>query len=853
MPKLNKALEENYLEYTRENVRAREDYLEGIRQSDYRTVDTAAADNKSKQAIREIYKRMIAPDSDTPYFIRVDLANGEIRYYGFIKLNQEIGTPIPESHKAVVEGILILSTRSDGKGYIADYAENLPDLVARTRYEIREGRLIKYTEENFGNKGQGSKIVAEDMVAESMQQTREKKMKPVSSTLQPDQFQITREPITHSLAIQGPPGSGKTVVLLERLARIAYADQNVANKGMLLIGPNKAFMEYVSQVLPMMGEFSIALKSIDEISSFSAQVNSPMQESNDLLYLKGSDTMRELLDNLVSRQSRILSKTAFVRVADMTIEFSPRDSYELLLEIEEEGGRTFYQKRKYAESRVRSILVDRFQKSWINERGDLRTIPGDPNQLVNQESAFRTIIRNLFPNIDPVGLLAKLKSDAAYFLELAETTCDLDECFAWIAESETNAQLITPSDVPILDYLDSLINESTQKWGHIAVDEAQDLAPLELAMVARRLDKEASVSLAGDLAQATGAHYYEEWGTILDVLGLGEEFTQRELTTSYRVPAEIIEYAHQFLELSGVNVKASQPFLRKENSLIFTTLSENKLRCDEAIAKAKSNLNEEESTLIIASVADRTTISKNQFAVVGKAHVSILDPRDVKGLEFDHVIILNPESLIEDLGWAKSRLARLFYVLATRSTTTLTLIGNDLKGLKEPLYLCEDDEGSDEISFDSDEGFLDEVEVVPNVESVDEDVISIAEENLVQSETTNKFKVYSGVDISILELCQKFNINIKQASGDFLIGQWLFAGNGQIRCAECREKPQAVFVKHRGSDTGKTLASHSVALACSNCCFIREYSESVFGPLQKLNEELNIPRLLKDECKGCQP
>jgi DNA helicase IV len=847
MPLLTKALEQNYLEYTRENIHAREEYLEELRRSDYRTVDTAAADNKSKQAIREIYKRLIAPDPDAPYFIRVDLTNGEIRYYGFVKLDQEISDPIPESHKAVVEGILILSARSDGKGYIADYAENLPDLVARTRYEIKQGQLIKFTEEKFGAAGQGSKVVAEDLVAESIQQTREKKMKPISSTLQPDQFQITREPVSHSLAIQGPPGSGKTVVLLERLARIAYADTNVAKKGMLLIGPNKPFMQYVSQVLPMMGEMNIALKSIDEISSFAGQINSPAVEGHDVLYLKGSEPMREVLDKLVAKQSHILAKTAFVRAAEITVEFSPRDSYDLLLEIEEVGERTFYQKRRIAEARVRAILVDRFQEIWIQTRGDLRTIPGDPNQLISQESSFKTIIRNLFPNIDPVGLLGKLKSDAAYFLELAEENCDLEECLQWITESESQSKLITPSDVPILDYLDSLINEPAQKWGHIAVDEAQDLTPLELAMVARRLDKGSSVSLAGDLAQATGAHYYEEWQGILSILGLDEDFTQRELTTSYRVPAEIIEYAHQFLDLSGVIVEASQPFLNREDSLQFNVLTENTLRQAEAIAIAKRNLEIEESTLIIASSADRLILEKNHFEAKGKAHVSLLDPRDVKGLEFDHVIILNPSLIVEELSWPKSRLARLFYVLATRSTKSLTLIGKDLQSLQEPLSECEDDL----FQLETSEPDEDPAEIIENSDA--SNIIEEAEQMLTQNKDESASMKIEGVDISILDLCKKFNINIKQASGDFLIGQWLFAGNGQIRCAECREKPQAVFIKHRGSDIGKTLASHSVALACSNCCFIREYSESVFGPLQKLNEELNIPRLLKDECKGCQP
>jgi DNA helicase IV len=223
MPQINKESEVAYLGVVHENIKSREEQLEEL----HKNASAATADSKSQQTLRDFYRNVQVPDPDNPYFVRVDLSNGEIRYYGYQKLRQATNNPpIPQSHVGV-DDLLVLSSRSDGKGYTADYPENLPDLVARTRFIIKFGEIVKISEEFFDSSRGENTVIASEIVTESIGQTRNKKMQPISSTLQPDQFQITREPITHSLAIQGPPGSGKTAVLLERLARIAFADEAV--------------------------------------------------------------------------------------------------------------------------------------------------------------------------------------------------------------------------------------------------------------------------------------------------------------------------------------------------------------------------------------------------------------------------------------------------------------------------------------------------------------------------------------------------------------------------------------------------------------------------------------------------
>ena len=835
MTAVNQKDEVGYLNFVHANIDLREEELENLRINSSKS----AASTKDHKDLRDFYKNAQIPDSDNPYFIRVDLADGEIRYYGYVGLKLAgKSEPVPESHLGV-DNRLILSARSDGKGYTADYPENLPDLVARTRYIILDGKLKKIAPEFFDSARGSTSVVAADVVEETLDQTRHKKMKPISSTLQPDQFGITREPLSHSLAIQGPPGSGKTAVLLERLARIAFADEVVYRKGMLLIGPNKAFMDYVSSVLPALGESEISMISIDQLSQFSKSVTSTDLENYDLAYLKGCEEMRRILENLVSQQAKVLSKTSLLKVQEIPIEFSTSDSLALLNGLQEEGITSVSQMRRIAETRIKNILADRFTAGWRFKHGNLRGMQFDPATLVSQESAYRTIVRNMFPPTDPVSLLGKLKTDATLFVELSRGIFAYEDQIVWLKEIETQDKKITHLDVPILDYLDYLLNESPKKWGHIAIDEAQDLTPMELSMISRRLDIDATISVAGDLAQATGIQYYETWEHVLLQLEQELNFTEKQLRRSYRVPSEILGYAQQFLDASKVVVAPSEPFLGRPDSLRFIKADNPSSAIMDTIALAKSSLAAQESLLIIASNSDREVLRKHSFQDNGNAFVRIMEPIEVKGLEFDAVIIVNPERILEDFEWGKSYLARLFYVLTTRSTKRLTLIGSDMRLLKAPLIDLPEDDYPDP-RFPSDATELAEEEA-----SVDFDTGRVLSPISTPVDITYELKPK---DISILEICQGLNIKITQASGDFTTGYWIFAGTSQIRCFECGEKPQLVFVRHSLLEQN----THLYAVGCPGCFVVRSYDSSKFGELNLVESELKTPALLQSKCPYCK-
>jgi DNA helicase IV len=840
MTKINLADETQYLNFVKKNITDREIELERLRSN----ASQVAADNKTRQTLRDFYKNVRVPDRDNPYFVRVDLKGGEVRYYGYIRLAHGGHEPVPLTHLGV-DDQLILSARSDGKGYTADYPENLPDLVARTRFMISGGKILKISEEFFDGSADKNQVIAADVVTESIQQTRNKKMQPISSTLQPDQFKITREPLTHSLAIQGPPGSGKTAVLLERLARIAFADESVYTKGMLLIGPNKPFMEYVSTVLPILGESEIQLRSIDQLSDYSAKVTSPKLESEALIYLKGSEEMKFVLENLVETQIKVLSKTYFLKIMDLPIEFTAADSFRILQSIADESHKNVLQMRRVGENRIKNLMVEKLREAWLAKNGNLRGFQTDPAALISQESTYKTIIRNMFPGNDSESLLAKLKSDATYFVEVSKGVLGAEDQLAWIEESETQASLITPFDVPMLDYLDSLLSDPIKKWGHIAIDEAQDLSPMEMAMVSRRLDANASLSVAGDLAQATGTQYYESWHDILLLFEQELNYTEKELKRSYRVPSEILKYAQQFLDATGVKVSPSEPFLERPGSLTFHTSQSQELGITQTITMAEASLVNQESLLVIACKADREKLSKFKFEDNGNAYVRVMEPTEVKGLEFDAVIILNPEKIIEGYEWEKSRFARLFYVLTTRSTKRLSLIGTRQEILENPLADLEDD-----LIIQEAEKFL--ADLGENY-SLDEVITRGPIEIQAQSDSeVEVIAVQEIEDISILDLCENLNVNIKQASGDFLVGHWLFAGTSQLRCSECGDKPQLVFAKHKSDGTVVAGDLHIYAIGCPGCFVVRSFDSERHGNFESIKDELKITDLLKAKCPSCE-
>jgi len=670
---IDKQSESVFLEFVQQNIVAKANELSGAKKSAAR----AGMTPHSSGAIRRLIESHSLPNLSSPYFMRVDLANGDTYYYGLLNLSEPFESlEIPSSHanvRASSSPFLIFSEESDEIGYTALSLDEVADLVARTRFTIRNGEIKELRTEDSGKEIKSKGVIAPEFVEEAISEKRQKYLVPIQGTLQPDQFKISRERVDYTLAIQGPPGSGKTVVLLERLSRVAFANPEIRTKGMLLIGPNAIFLDYISQVLPAKGKTDIELATFEKLVSWKPAY---LKESEQAKSIKGDTDIAKILEKAVLQSFRVIDKSVKLVIQKISIDFVPMDSILIIKRLETLEG-TYVTQRGVAENYVRDLLVEKFMAKWREQFGSEKSPKFDPGKLIVESKEFKSILNRIVPNLKPLAMLNKLKTTPSYFYDLAKDILSEEQIELWVSNANTPTQKISESDLPLLDYLEYLISASQRKWGHISIDETQDLTPMQLRCIGLRFGPETTASLTGDLAQATGLFCYENWQDIIEQFNIEMKSKITELTRSYRVPTEILNYANQFLESSGINVSPAVPFLDVPNSLEKVILKESENFKTAAIKIIEKHLTADLSVLVIASESMKKEISAAQISVPKDSLFRIMGPDEIKGLESDAVVIIDPIDIMFERydGDPEDHLSRRLYVMCTRSTKKLTLIG----------------------------------------------------------------------------------------------------------------------------------------------------------------------------------
>jgi hypothetical protein len=322
--------------------------------------------------------------------------------------------------------------------------------------------------------------------------------------------------------------------------------------------------------------------------------------------------------------------------------------------------------------------------------------------------------------------------------------------------------------------------------------------------------------MTGDLAQGIGTIYYEEWEDIASHFD-SEEIFKTELTRSYRVPTDIIDYSLRFLEKAKVNVSAAEPFLDVENALSLRVVARDSF-LPEAKDIAAAHLADQESVLIIGSDDVRKNLNDWQPVSSGDAHLKIYAPTEVKGLEFDVVIVIDPVGILRELNFESGRSARLMYVNVTRSTKKLYMIGSSQDQVNDPV--------DSYLSLESED-----------YESKLEELLGDMNEYVEGEEKGETLEIPSASDnpTSIPSLCKNFGLEISTVSQKFNIGEWKYLGSTQSRCYECGSKPQLFF-------TETNSKSDEFALVCTRCEVIREDSNYEQEVIDGILQELEIAR-----------
>ncbi|HEX3291498.1 MAG TPA: UvrD-helicase domain-containing protein [Gaiella sp.] len=532
------------------------------------------------------------------------------------------------------------------------------NVTLRRRFRTEGRRLLDLSDETLD--GSGS-IAGGDFLLDELERSREPHMRDIVATIQSDQYRlITRDP-EPPLVVQGGPGTGKTAVGLHRASYLLYSHRDRLRR-VLVVGPNPTFMEYVSHVLPTLGEENVEQRAVGElVDGVEVSVTDPPAVER----LKGDGRLAAVIANAAAARAAAHPEELVARMEGEYLRVREREVAELLAEARRELGLT-----TRARERFRMNVLRRFYEDYGARLGGLAWRDfGEVERALNAKGFLGRWLDRVWPAVSPDALVRTLltsrpalEAAAAGILDDAEQR-SLRRSRAGFGWSE--------HDVPLVDEARAVLAEPARTFGHVIVDEAQDLTPMQLRMVARRAAR-ASVTILGDIAQATGPVVHDGWNDVLRHLPGEPEI--EELRHAYRVPAEIMELALPLLDRIAPGVEAPLAFRTGATAPHVERVPESELLTT-ALYRALGLAREEGLLAVILPeqlVPDLTAHSAYDDGI------PLLSPRRAKGLEFDHVVVVEPALIAE----GETGLREL-YVALTRPTRTLVVVHS--RPLPEPL------------------------------------------------------------------------------------------------------------------------------------------------------------------------
>ena len=532
------------------------------------------------------------------------------------------------------------------------------NVTLRRRFRTEGRRLLDLSDETLD--GSGS-IAGGDFLLDELERSREPHMRDIVATIQADQYRlITRDP-EPPLVVQGGPGTGKTAVGLHRASYLLYAHREGLRR-VLVVGPNPTFMEYVSHVLPTLGEENVEQRAVGElVDGIEVTTADPPETER----LKGDPRLAEVIANAADARSEAHPEELVARLEGEYVRVRLREVAELLDGARQELGLT-----RRARERFRMDVLRRFYEDYGARLGGLAWRDfGEIERALNAKGFLGRWLDRVWPTVSPDALVRSLLTSRPALEAAAEGVLDPDEQrllrrsragFGW-----------GEHDVPLLDEARAVLDERPRTFGHVIVDEAQDLTPMQLRMVARRAAR-ASVTILGDIAQATGPVVHDGWqGVLRHLPGDGEI---AELRHAYRVPAEFMELALPLLDRIAPDVEPPLAFRTGATAPRVEHVAEERLVAT-ALERALDLAREDGLLAVILPERLLPDVAAHSAYEDG---IPLLSPRRAKGLEFDHVVVVEPALIAE----GETGLREL-YVALTRPTRTLVVV--HARPLPDPL------------------------------------------------------------------------------------------------------------------------------------------------------------------------
>ena len=597
-----------------------------------------------------------------PFFGRIDRDRDdgnprpEVFHLGRRHVRDDAGEPVVIDWRAPIARAFYRATADDRMG-----------VRLRRRFGFAAGELTSFEDEHL-DRGEALGL-ASDLLREEIERPRVGPMRDIVATIQPDQDELVRADLDTSLCIQGAPGTGKTAVGLHRAAFLLYTyPDRLRRSGVLVVGPNTAFLHYIGQVLPSLGEIGITQSTVAGLLSVTPRA----EEGAALAVLKGDARLADVLRRAVL--------THVAKPLDDLVAIVGTRRYRVgahhLRRYVDDARRAFGVGLRWSVARER--LRTQVAEDVRRQREDAGGAPSDAETArVARSPAVREWVDAVWPELSAPVLLARLYADPEFLARCSRTTLADDERAALHRPAPASVKSVrwTAADTVLLDELDALIN-GAETFVHAVVDEAQDLSPMQCRAIARRCPL-GSLTVLGDLAQATTPWAPGSWLVTLTHLG-HEGAVLQPLTVGYRVPGEVLELANRLLPHITVDVPAATSVRQGEGALGFAPRSA-------LAATVRDYLAVEGSIGVIAPDDDVPGIVAALRAETIDAHlledgtdprVAVVPASTAKGLEFDSVVLVEPAAIVAAEPSRVAGLRRL-YVVLTRAVSRLRIVADD--------------------------------------------------------------------------------------------------------------------------------------------------------------------------------
>jgi DNA helicase IV len=487
-------------------------------------------------------------------------------------------------------------------------------------------------------------------------------MRDIVATIQPEQDDLVRAELDTSICVQGAPGTGKTAVGLHRAAYLLYAHrQRLERSGVLVLGPNRAFLGYISAVLPALGEVDVEQTTLERLlasGTVTAAVTAPVTaaDSEAAALVKHDVRMAEVLRGALYR--RIAKPVEPVAVADGSYRWRvPEDELRRIVDDTRRESLPYGVGRE----RVRARMV-----AAIQRQAEARGQTAGAAWTRKIARAVTPFLDAVWPAVKPEEVLYEILRGPAEGTRDGALTEAEWEAITWAKPPRSvKSAKWTAADLVLLDEIAALI-ERPRGYGHVIVDEAQDLSPMECRAVARR-SEHGSLTVLGDLAQGTTPWAAASWPERMALLGKPDGQVIA-LTTGFRVPAAVVELANTLLAALGTQVPATRSY-RSDGRLRVTRVTGLEKGVVEAAREAMAF---EGSIGVIAADADveALTSALRDEGMDADERLTVLPASLAKGLEYDHVILAEPAAVAE----AERRGLNRLYVALTRAVSRLDVV-----------------------------------------------------------------------------------------------------------------------------------------------------------------------------------